>query len=332
MTLLLLIRWKLTTPQIFDQRNLSIQKATESVHGETVRIVDAQMSNMSKQMEALDDFVAKARSHNGSFHDAHLESLDAIAANVRDSRTTIHRHLDGFGEHVGQLQSDVKGHTESLEQATTPLQAEVCQPLSELRTDVEAHPLKEYVPTGITPQKRRYDYPVNLPRTEHHEGLRSRHRTSKRFTALPFNEETRPPPVPSSPVASPAKSYVYSDAAEEVGVHPPSSAAIPSNTGLREVDANVARPASFDAGDDIQLSGKLEPPTQPTTAGLDETPEKGENDLPPPKRQRSVSSNTGESKLPQKRLSKMAGVMEGRENVCPPVSAGGRFYQNRTSG
>ncbi|KAJ5180923.1 hypothetical protein N7492_004133 [Penicillium capsulatum] len=318
--------------QNFDQRNGSIQKATESVHQETVRIVNAQMSDMSKQMEALDDFVAKARGQNGHFHEAHLASLDAIAANVRESRATINRHLVGFGGRVDQLRGDVDEQAESLGQVAS-LQADVCQPLSELRSSIEGNPMKEYVATGVTPQKRPYDYPSTLPRTEPHDGLRSRHRTSKRFTALPFNEETRPPPMPSSPVASPSKSYVYSDAAEEVGTQPPPSASKPSNTGLREVNANVGRPASFDAGDDAQLIGKPETPAQPVAAELEDTPEKDDQDLPPPKRHRSVSSNhTTESKLPQKMLSKkMPGVMEGRENFFPPTAAGSRFYRNRPS-
>lgn len=291
------------------------------------------MSDMSKQMEALDDFVAKARGQNGRFHEAHLGSLDAIATNVRESRATINRHLAGLGERVDQLQGDVDTHTESLQQAAWPLRTEVCQPLSDLRVGIEGNPMKEYMATGITPQKRPYDYPSTLPRTEPHEGLRSRHRTSKRFTALPFNEDNRPPPVPSSPAVSPSKSYVYSDAADEVGSHPPPSASKPSNAGLREVNANVGRPASFDAGDDALLIGKPETPFQPVAAELEDTPEKDDNDQPPPKRRRSVSSNhTTESKLPQKMQSKkMPGVMEGRENVFPPSTSGSRFYRNRPS-
>lgn len=284
-------------------------------------------------MEALDDFVAKARGQNGRFHEAHLGSLDAIATNVRESRAAITRHLTGLGERVDQLRGDVDTHTETLEQAARPLQTEVSHPLSDLRVGVESNPMKEYIATGITPQKRPYDYPSTLPRTEPHSGLRSRHRTSKRFTALPFNEETQPPPLPSSPAVSPTKSYVYSDAAEEVGTHPPPSASKPSNTGLREVNANVGRPASIDAGDDAQLIGKPDTPIQSVTAELEETPEKDDDEPPPPKRHRSVSSNhAAESKLPQKMLSKkMPGVMEGRENVFPPATSSSRFYRNRPS-
>lgn len=305
------------------------------MHQETVHIVDAQLDDMSKQMAALDDFVAQARSHNGRFHEAHLGSLDAITSNVRESRSAVAQQLTHFDERIGQLQDNVDVHTEELHESTAPLELEVRQPLVELRNNILGHPLREYVPTGVTPQKRRYDYPTDLPRTESHNGLRSMHRTSKQFTALPFNEENLPPALPSSPVASPSKPFVYKDAAEEVGTRPTSSSMINcSNTGLKEIDANVAR-AAYGA-DDNSLSRNPETPVVAPTVELDETPEKTEPELPAPKRRRSQqSTHTVESKLPQKRLSKrMAGMMEGYENV--PLSATSsnterRFYSNRPS-
>lgn len=286
------------------------------------------MDDMSKQMEALDDFVAEARSHNGRFHEAHLSSLDAIASNVRKSRSVINEQLDGVDDRVGQLQEDVDMRTEELQQSTAPLEGEVRQPLTELRANVQGHPMREYVPTGVTPQKRKYEYPTDLPRTESHDGLRSRHRTSKQFTALPFNEEPLPP-LPSSPAASPSKTFIFSDAAEEVGTHSaPSSATNSSNTGLREIDVNVARPLAGDADDSSLPSCKPETPAAEPTVDLADTPEKEEAEQPAPKRRRSQSSHPVESKLPQKMLSKkMAGMMEGRENVPPH---GRRFYSNRT--
>ncbi|KAJ5121013.1 uncharacterized protein N7515_008974 [Penicillium bovifimosum] len=316
--------------EAFDQRNLSIQRVTESVHQETVRIVDAQVSDMGTQMEALDDFVAKARSQNGRFHQSHLSNLDAMAKNVRESRSHVHEQLDGITRRVGQLQDDVGMHTESLEQTTAPLQTEVRQPLLELRSNIQSHPLKEYVPTGITPQKRRYEYPSELPHTEPHDGLRARHRTSKQFTALPFSEQEEQDPSAST---SPSKKFVYNDTPEEVGHPLPSSAATPPNTGLREVDLNVARPVVSD-GNDILPPSKSETPALAPSLDLDETPEKEEPEQPSRKRRRSNSNNhhTTEGKIPKTVLSKkLAGVKEGRENLPPSGIAGGRRYRNRTS-
>lgn len=294
-----------------------------------MRIVDAQMSDMGTQMEALDDFVAKARSQNGRFHESHLGSLNAMVKNARDSRSNVYGQLDGFTGRVEQLQDDVDMHTQNLEQATAPLHAEVRQPLLEMRSNIQSHPLKEYVPTGITPQKRRYEYPSEMPQTEAHDGLRTRHRTSKQFTALPFSEEEQhDSPAPTSPQASPPKKFVYNDTPEEVGHSLPSSAPPPSNTGLREVDLNVARPVVSD-GDDALPPTKSETPALATSMDLDETPEKEEPE-PSRKRRRSNSNNIPETKLPKTMLSKrMAGMKEGRENM-PPIASGRRF-RNRTS-
>ncbi|KAI3124132.1 hypothetical protein CBS147326_8361 [Penicillium roqueforti] len=317
--------------ETFDQRNASIHRATESVHQETVRIVDAQMSDMSTQMEALDDFVAKARSQNGRFHESHLGSLNTMANTVRESRSNVYGQLNTFTGRVEQLQEDVDMLTKNLEQTTAPLHAEVRQPLLEMRSNIQSRPLKEYVRTGITPQKRRYEYPSEMPQTEAHDGLRTRHRTSKQFTALPFSEGGQPDsPAPTSPHASPSKKFVYNDTPEEVGHSLPSFAAPPSNTGLREVDLNVARPVVSD-GEDVLPPIKPETPALATSLDLDETPEKEEPE-PSRKRRRSNSTNNPGTKLPKTMLSKrMAGMKEGRENMPPSAIAGSRRFRNRTS-
>ncbi|KAJ5778738.1 hypothetical protein N7520_001984 [Penicillium odoratum] len=318
--------------ETFDQRNAAIQRTTESVHQETVRIVDAQMSDMSKQMEALDDFVAKARSHNGRFHEAQLGSLAAINSSVRGSREAIQGQLDSFGERAGQLQGDIDLHTANMKQCTAPLQEEVRQPLVDLRGNFESHPMKEYIPSGVTPKRRKYEYPSTLPRTESHEGLRSRHRTSKQFTALPFSEEedTQPEPVSSPPATSPTKAYVYSDPVEEPETRRSSTAVTYNNTGLREVDLNVAK--SLADVDENSVPSKPDTPLQTPVMELENTP-RDEPEQVTLKRRRSDSistNNSVESKLPQKMLSKkMSGMMEGRENVPPSAVPGRRFYRNR---
>ncbi|KAG0152923.1 hypothetical protein PDIDSM_1882 [Penicillium digitatum] len=314
--------------ETFDQRNASIHRATESVHQETVRIVDAQMSDMGTQMKALDDFVAKARFQNGRFHESHLDSLNAMAKNARESRSNIYGQLNGFTGRVKQLQEDVDFHTENMEQTTAPLHAEVRQPLLNLRSNIQSHPLKEYVPTG---QKRRYEYPLEMPQTEAHDGLRTRHRTSKQFTALPFSEEEQQDsPARDSPQASPPQKFVYYDTPEEEGHSLPPSTVPPPNTGLREVDLNVAKLVVSD-GDDVLPPTKRETPAMVTSADLDETPEKEEPE-PSRKRRRSNSNINTESKLPKTMLSKrMTGVKEGRENLPPSAIASGRRFRNRTS-
>lgn len=280
-----------------DQRNASIQKATESVHEETVRIVDAQMRDMGRQMEALDDFVAKARSQNGQYHEAHLSNLNNMATGVRESYSTMHEQLQGRDDRVGQLQEDAAQHKDLLFESTAPLSEGVRRPLTELRANIQNRPAKEYTPTGATPKKRKYEYLSTLPQTEEHDTLLSRLRNSKELTALPFSGEQLSPD--GSPTASPSKQFVYNDA-DEVGTEPPASFTA-SNTGLREVDANVV--AGQLACDDT--NGQKTPL---------EAEEGG--DQPPLKRHCSTASATDRKppKIPSKRAA------DGRENI--PLSAG----------
>ena len=290
---------------MFDQRNASIQKTTESVHEETVRIVDAQMKDMGRQMEALDDFVAKARSQNGRYHEMHLKNLDDMAVGVRGSYSTMHEQLDGLSGRVELLQEGTAEQKDILNESTAPLSDEVRRPLSELRANVQSRPIKEYTVTGATPKKRKYEYTSTLPHTEAHDALVSRLRNSKELSTLPFNGE-QISPTGSTPTASPSKQYVYNDA-DEVGTEPPTSVITASNTGLREVDANVvARPLACD---------------DPSA-----TPSAEDRDQPPLKRHCSSSAADKLPKIPTRRTAGM-----DSENI-PPVGTVGRRLRGAPSG
>jgi kinesin family protein 11 len=101
----------------------------------------------------------------------------------------------------------------------------------------------------------------------------------------------------------------------------------PSNTGLREVDANVvARPPAHST-DDKTSAGQ----STSVVDSSDNAAEADDMNPPPPKRRRS-NSVVLESKLPQKMFTKkMAGMMEGRENVPPTGVSSGRRLRNRPS-
>lgn len=292
---------------------------------------------MSKQMGALDDFVAKARSQNGRFHEAHLDSLNNMASNVRQSYSNVQEKFGGFGERVDQLQNDTAQDKDSLLEVAAPLTDEVRNPLSALRTNIQARPLKEYVATGVTPAKRPYEYPTTLPQTESHDALVARLRNSKQLKDLPFGGEDKVTPLnSSSPTASPSKGFVYNDAEDEVGPELPAPTpapapapvtTTPSNTGLREVDANVvARPA-----DEATLGRS--PSVKPLDSeGEHHRPESTPSDEPPSKRHCSATA-VAENKFPHKALNrKMAGMMGGRENVAPsPATRASRRLRGRPS-
>ncbi|KKK18056.1 Kinesin-like protein [Aspergillus ochraceoroseus] len=290
--------------EAFDQRNSSIQKTTESVHKETVRIVDAQMNDMGKQMEALDDFVAKARSQNYHYRDAHLATLDSIATDIHQSYSTIQEQNEALGSRIHQLQGQTTQDHTALKESADPLLSEVRKPLADLSADIQNRSLEEYVATGVTPQKRKYQYPSTLPRTEAHDTLKSRLRVSKEMQVLPFNEEDQP-----STASSPAKCFVYNDANEE------------GNRCKRR-----RKTLAFSTEDE-----KPAVQSTPSISNPDNLSEVDDVEPPPSKRRRSNSAMV-ESKLPQKLVAKkMAGMMEGRENVPPQGGSGGRRLRGRPS-
>ncbi|KAL4734829.1 kinesin-like protein bimC [Aspergillus similis] len=313
--------------EAFDQRNSTIRKATESVHKETVRIVDVQVDDMGRQMEALDDFVAKARSQNGRYRDAHIATLDTIATGVRDSYSSIEGRVENLTGRMNQFQQEATHHHATLEESIALLSDEVRKPLTDLSSSIRNRSLKEYVATGATPKKRKYDYISVLPSTESHEVLKARLRTTKEMEVLPFNSDDQLSAPSSSPGGSLPKGFVYNDVEDEVGTHAPTVTNVnPSNTGLREVDANVAaRPLVYSTDE------KLTDQDGSPIVGPDSATEAEGVNGPPSKRRRS-NSVVVDTKLPNKMLARrMAGMMEGRENVPPPGVSSGRRLRGRPS-
>ena len=154
-----------------NEHNTSIQSTTKSVHEETIRIVDAQMKAMATQMQALDDFVTRARSQNERHHSSHITSLQGLASTVHQSYSSIGDHFVSTYDRVRDIGADVSTHSTALSASLPPLASTIQQPLADLRANIANAPLKEYVPTGETPRKTQYQYPTTLPRTESHDNL-----------------------------------------------------------------------------------------------------------------------------------------------------------------
>jgi kinesin family protein 11 len=192
--------------------------ATKSVHEETILIVDEQMNDIGIQMQALDDFVTRARSQNAQHHDSHTESLEILSSTVRGSYENIGNHFAATYERVRELDDEMSTQTGNLRQALSPLEATLREPLANLRSNISNSRLEEYVPTGETPQKVQYMYPTELPRTEAHEKLLASIRPSS-----------------SSSAGSTKVSVVFNDPEEELVL--PVEERIP--VGLKEIDVNV---------------------------------------------------------------------------------------------
>ncbi len=266
-----------------NEHNTSIQATTKSVHEETIRIVDTQMKDMATQMQALDDFVTRARSQNERHHSTHVESLGGLASTVRQSYSSIGDHFISTYDRVRDIGKDVSTQSTALSATLTPLASTIQQPLSDLRANITDTPLKDYVPTSETPRKTQYQYPTTLPRTQPHSTLLGKQSST-------------------SPNRSPSKAIVYTDAPPPSDqIQPPStSPSKETNLGasLREVSLNV----------NASLIRSNSDTTTATVKADSETVGMG----PPPLKRQAT-----ESKLPQKFGGGRAGFvrLEGRENV-----------------
>lgn len=157
------------------------------------------MAHMDTQLHSLDEIVTRVRAQNNAHHTAHTSSLGALSTTVQSSYSSIGDHLSTSFSRVQALESDVSAQTTVLMNTLPTLSenATIRAPLHELRSAIEQQNLKEYNPTGQTPQRFAYDIPSNLPRTESHEILLSRLRDR------PISEDTN---------RSPSKGLVFNDA------------------------------------------------------------------------------------------------------------------------
>lgn len=302
--------------QAANKHNSSLQVSTKSVHEETVRIVDEQMKDIANQMQALDNFVTRARSQNTQHHDSHAQSLNNLSTTVKSSYDNIGTHFNATYERVRDLGHEMLIKQTSLQEALEPLDSVLRQPLAELRSNIATTKLAEYQSTGATPQKVQYQYPTELPRTEQHEKL---------LAAL-RNPTTSPSKSPSKPTMVPV---IFDDEMEGVITEiaplrdfsasvPPSSYDIrPTTSGsLREIDPN-------------KNVGSMVIEHSSTAA---KSHSLGGDGLSKDTKELFKRSITGAGKLPVLRSKKSTGVLvaEGRENVNILAQSTGRRRSPRT--
>lgn len=275
-----------------NKHNATLQTSTKAVHDETVRIVDEQMKEISVQMQALDDFVARARSQNAKHHDDHAHSLQNLSSTVKTSYGNIGEHFTFSYGRVKDLGQEMSEKTAILQEALSPLDADLRVPLSELRTHISSTALEEYTPTGETPQKVSYYYPTTLPRTEAHEALLAALRRPGSSASATKTPTTFSP-------ASPNKPAVFHDASPIEPTSATNDAPEKPTFGLREVDVNV------NAGNAVARH------SEGALSNLSDA-SSSESIAPPLKRAATAQSGL---KMPNKMVRK-AGVvaLEGREN------------------
>ncbi|CAK7224428.1 Kinesin-related motor protein [Sporothrix eucalyptigena] len=154
-----------------NEHSTSIQNTTKSVHAETVRVVGEQMKDLDVKMQDLDNLVTRAATRN----DEHLSEQTESVSKISEAVTTTFAELSAHAQDtivrgetfMEEAEAELSGQRGNL----GPTEDTLCQPLSDLRAFVSGNTLTEYAPTGETPEKVQYKYPLDLPRTAPHHVL-----------------------------------------------------------------------------------------------------------------------------------------------------------------
>ncbi|KZL74326.1 kinesin motor domain-containing protein [Colletotrichum tofieldiae] len=282
-----------------EEHSTAIQATTKSVHAETVRVVDEQLKDLDVQMEALDDFVTRARSENASHHERHGESMQGLSSTVEKSFDNISSHFKTTFDRVKDLGEEMETETEEMQQGLDPLTQQLSKPLTALREDIESTTIQEYRPTGETPVKVQYQYPTDLPRTEAHDAL------------LAGLSDGATPTKPGS------ESMVFPDLDNDMSRSPPARTSTrmstlsmisempPFNMSLREVNPNTTGSLGYDPSASMMSINE-------NTAPL------------------LFSKRTSTRHMPKGRKQSSMLPIEGRENV-PPSSFSSSLGPRRKS-
>lgn len=292
---------------------------------------------MAVQMAALDQFVTRARFQNDLNHTSQVEKMEGLSSNATQTLKSLGESLEISSTTLAGLGKDTSSRISDLQSTLEPLVEEIRQPLTELQSHLRAAPLVDYVHTGETPQKRDWNYPTSLPRTEDHESMLARLRglpdprqqvltnaartpgRSPRKMASPRKQKASSP----SKVPSPSKSKIYTDVlaiAENPSAraHPTANALGGGTGGLKELDMNVhpsGRPASAD--------GFVSDFSKSVAAAA------GAQQQPPLKRHATAVEG---SRLPTKLGARVGRATEGRENANVGVNTLGQTAGSGSTG
>ncbi|KAL2125489.1 hypothetical protein VTJ04DRAFT_1854 [Mycothermus thermophilus] len=254
---------------VASKHNDSIQAAAKSVHAEAVRAVEEQMQDVDSQMQDLDGFVTRAKAHNANDRVLNAKFVDNLGATVEQCFAGMHDQLKDDVVRLEAFNNDMDAGTSELVESLEPFQHDTCSPLAELRKHVRSTALREYEPTGATPDRVHYDYPTHLPRTAAHSTLLAALRDAPASpspagtpVAVPSSNDddsttATPTPRNNKPVVAPSPSPAV---LPDITLTPVRSPTRPADTpqSLREVDKNLA--ASGQKGQQQQQEGSMAPP------------------------------------------------------------------------
>lgn len=226
------------------------------MHDSTTTIVSEQLAHLDTQLHSLDDIVSRIRAQNDTHHAAHVSSLASLSSNVETSYNSIDTHFSQSFSRIQDLDKEIQEQKiKALQNGLAQLgaEADIRSSLQTLRNDMQDSKLSEYEPTGDTPQRTAYDFPMTLPRTEDEDILIAKFKRGsplKAASASDIEETAR------ELSQSPSKPSIFADEADNVTMPLPSFSASMSQmrhharpgtaNSLRELDINVVNSEAVD--------------------------------------------------------------------------------------
>ena len=271
------------------------------------------MKDIAFQMQALDDFVTRARSQTSQHYNQHTKNLEGLSTTNKALYTNAGTHFDSTYKRVKDFGDEMLGRHISSQEHLASVDDMVRQPLADLRANISNTTLEEYQPTGQTPQKVPYIYQTELPQTGDYEALLA----TLRGGAISAGSSITSPSKPSTIVFHDADNNSGSEKSWTVNQTSPIEIRPMGAGGLREIDANInaGNPISSDG----HISAANNSTTDPSLAFLPQIP-------------KFKRSATASGRLPMPKSGKKSVVhiaAEGRENV--PPSAFGQSTGRRRS-
>ncbi|KAF3903969.1 hypothetical protein ABW21_db0209337 [Orbilia brochopaga] len=167
-----------------ETKTASIQNTANTIHAETIQLVNAQMKSVAVNMQTLDEFVTRAREQNERHHRLRVTSLDSVAEQVKTSTSAVRYNVDDVKQAVEDVNTDVLASNSKAKNALEPFNVHSARLLAGLRGQIEMAVYRDYVPTQTTPKKREYPFSTDIPRTATREQILAENISSSIAAAL----------------------------------------------------------------------------------------------------------------------------------------------------
>ncbi|KAF3918968.1 hypothetical protein ABW20_dc0108397 [Dactylellina cionopaga] len=319
------IKKKLQTDAMTAENKTSnIQNTANSIHAETIQLVNAQMKSVAVNMQTLDEFVTRAREQNERHHRLRVTSLDAVAEQVKSSTATVRYNIDDVKQAVEDVNADVLASNLKAKNALDPFNVHSSRLLAGLRGQVEMAVYRDYVPTESSPKKREYPFSTEVPKTGTREQILAGNVLNSLRETTPENSD---PPVSGIVVETTTSRKRDRVPLADLNVDP-NVAMVPFSISMDKEGKIAKKLEEDDENEDVSMVQIPTPPTisKPGPVVVEEDPVMS----PPPAKKRQIEPRFTRFGMAQQGRS-VSNAAFGRENSMIPGTGRPRRGQQQSS-